>query len=163
LAFFSQNAGFLSSTKQKPNNTYTINHRKITRCGIEHKIVVVSPGVNDDDKGAAQKQQNTVSVGGVLSTGLHKTASRQSTEMSGLLRTTQISHGHSIEQPRGKIAGGAMDDGELAAAAVLWGREEEQGPRAGRHCCCCFPWERKKIGRREQQLRTGKVEVGHGR
>jgi hypothetical protein len=37
-----------------------------------------------------------------------------------------------------------MDDGELAAAAVLWGREEEQGPRAGRHCSCCFPWERKK-------------------
>jgi hypothetical protein len=83
--------------------------------------------------------------------------------MSGLLRTTQYFHGHSIEQPREKIAGGAMDDGELAAAAVLWGREEEQGPRAGRHCCCCFPWERKKIGRREQQLRTGKVEVGHGR
>ena len=27
-------------------------------------------------------------------------------------------------------------DGELAAAAVLWGREEEQGPRARRHCSC---------------------------
>jgi hypothetical protein len=35
----------------------------------------------------------------------------------------------------------------LAAAAVLWGRGEEQGP--GRHCFCCCPW--KKIGRMKQQ------------
>jgi hypothetical protein len=56
-----------------------------------------------------------------------------------------------------------MDDGELAAAAVLWGREEEQGPRSGRHCSCCFPWEKKKVGCRKQQPWTGKVEVGHGR
>jgi hypothetical protein len=73
-----------------------------------------------------------------------------------------LKHG-GAEEGKGEIAGGAMDDGELAAAAVLWGREEEQGPRAGRHCSCYFPWERKKIGRREQQLWTGKVEVGHGR
>jgi hypothetical protein len=27
-----------------------------------------------------------------------------------------------------------MDDDELAAAAVLWGREEEQGRASGIHC-----------------------------
>jgi hypothetical protein len=27
-----------------------------------------------------------------------------------------------------------MDDGELAAAAILWGREEEQGRASGIHC-----------------------------
>jgi hypothetical protein len=40
----------------------------------------------------------------------------------------------------------------LAAAAVLWGRGEEQGP--GRHCSCCCPW--KKIGRRKQQGEGGR-------
>jgi hypothetical protein len=41
-----------------------------------------------------------------------------------------------------------MDDGGLAATAVLWGRGEEQEP--GRHCSCCFP-RGKNAGRRGQQ------------
>jgi hypothetical protein len=57
LAFSStQNTGFLSSTQQKQNNTHiklikgkTMPMRNRTR------IIVVSPGVNDVDVGAAQK------------------------------------------------------------------------------------------------------------
>jgi hypothetical protein len=33
---------------------------------------------------------------------------------------------------RGRLL--AMDDDELAVAAVLWGREEEQGRASGIHC-----------------------------
>jgi hypothetical protein len=50
------------------------------------RIVVVSPGVNDIDVGAAQKQQTPGGHHDVLSTGLHKTASQQRAETLGLLR-----------------------------------------------------------------------------
>jgi hypothetical protein len=42
--------------------------------------------VNDDDDGAAQKQQTPASVDGVLFTALYKTASPQNAETSGLLQ-----------------------------------------------------------------------------
>jgi hypothetical protein len=54
-----------------------------------------------------------------------------------------------------------MDDGELAAAAVLWGREEEQG-RALASCCCVRTgaWGgRRCAGCREKQA-TGMVRAG---
>jgi hypothetical protein len=46
------NTGFLSSTKTK-QHTCTINHRKTTSMRNRTTIVVVSPGVNDVDVGAA--------------------------------------------------------------------------------------------------------------
>jgi hypothetical protein len=59
------------------------------------RIYVALPGVNNDDDGAAQKQQPTVSVGGVLSTGLHETASRQRAGCCAFCRTAG---GHHDEQ-----------------------------------------------------------------
>ena len=89
------------------------------------RIVVVSPGVNDDDVGAAQNSKHPAGIPACCSL-LHKIASAGSARRRrGCCAQHNISHGHSVEQPRGKIAGGAMDDDELAAVAVLWGREEE--------------------------------------
>ena len=48
----------LHKTKIK-QHTYTINRMKITSMWNQTRIVVVSPGVNDDNDGAAQKQQPT--------------------------------------------------------------------------------------------------------
>jgi hypothetical protein len=56
---------------------------KITPMRNQTRIVVVSPGVNDDDDGTAQKQQHPASVDGVLFTAQHKAASHA--ETSGLL------------------------------------------------------------------------------
>jgi hypothetical protein len=55
-----------------------------------------------------------------------------------------------------RLQGGAMDEGELATAAVLWGREEEQG-RAPVICCCVRTgaWGR-------ETLRRVPGEAGHG-
>ena len=105
-------------------------------------LTTVFDGVAD---GAAQNSKHPASVDGVLSTGLRKTASQQRAETSGAAaHNTIFPTGIPSNSQGGRLQGGAMDDGELAAAAVLWGREEEQGPRSGRHCSCCFPWEKKK-------------------
>ena len=60
---------------------------KITPMRNQTRIVMVSPGVNDDDDGATQKQQHPASVDGVLFTAQHKAASRA--ETSGLLLTAR--------------------------------------------------------------------------
>jgi hypothetical protein len=49
---------FLHQTQTK-QHTYTINHRKIMPMRNRTRIDVVSPGVNNGDDGAAQKQQPT--------------------------------------------------------------------------------------------------------
>jgi hypothetical protein len=114
-----------SPPQNKQNNTYTINHRRIMPMWNQTRIVVVSPGVNDDDVGAAQNSKHPAGILTCCSL-LHKIASADSARRRrGCCAQHNISHGHSVEQPRGKIAGGAMDDDELAAVAVLWGREEE--------------------------------------
>jgi hypothetical protein len=47
---------------------------------------------------------------------------------------------------RGRLL--AMDDGELVAAAVLWGREEEQGRASGIRCCAhAWAWGRETLRR----------------
>jgi hypothetical protein len=39
-----------------------------------------------------------------------------------------------------------MDDGELAAAAILWGRGEEQGRASGIRCCMrAWAWGREML------------------
>ena len=60
---------------------------KITPMRNQTRIGVVSPGVNDDDDGAAQKQQHPASVDGMLFTAQRKAARRA--ETSGLLLTAR--------------------------------------------------------------------------
>jgi hypothetical protein len=78
--------------------------------------------VNDDDEGAAQKQQQPMSVDGMLTTGLHKTASRQRVETSGLLRKTSNMQRDILSQ--------TMTMGRPRRAVL--GRESQQG-KAGSH------------------------------
>jgi hypothetical protein len=86
---------------------------------------MVFDGVAD---GAAQNSKHQVSVDGVLSTGLRKTTSQQRAETSGAAaHNTIFPMGIPSNSQGGRLHGGAMDDDELAAAAVLWGKEGEQG------------------------------------
>jgi hypothetical protein len=61
---------------------------------------------------------------------------------------------------RGRLL--AMDDGELAATAVLWGREEEQGRASGIRCCMrAGAWGRETLHRASTRgRRRGKEEGG---
>jgi hypothetical protein len=58
----------------------------------------------------------------------------------------------------------AMDDDELAAAAVLWGREEEQERAQGIRCCMrAGTWGRETLRRASARgRRRGKEEGGAG-
>jgi hypothetical protein len=62
LAFFSTpNTEFHSSTKTK-QHTYTINNRKTTPMRNRTRIIAVSPGVDDNDVGAAQNSKHLTGI-----------------------------------------------------------------------------------------------------
>jgi hypothetical protein len=61
-----------SSPPQNKTKQHTINHMKTMSMRNRIRIVAVSPGVNDDDVGATQKQQTPGGHHGVLSTGFTK-------------------------------------------------------------------------------------------
>jgi hypothetical protein len=118
--------------------------------------------VNDDDDGATQKQQTTdehhdvllmaqqnskPAARGAVGAAAHFVEHLRRVDLVGLrgkigceaLRCGEREigalslGGRRAPARRGRLL--AMDDGELAAAAVLWGREEEQGRASGIRCC----------------------------
>jgi hypothetical protein len=118
---------------------------------------VVSPGVNDDDDGAAQKQR--------AHGGRRRRAAHCSTPHLDRSPNTCHARSASSEEAREGVGAagtvafhrGAAQRGEVGrAAAVLWGREEEQGRALGIRCCArAGAWWREMLRRRKESWAQG--------
>jgi hypothetical protein len=119
------------------------------------RIVVVSPGVNNDDVGAAQNSKHPAGIPACCSL-LHKIASAGSAwRRRGCCAQHNISHGHSVEQPRGRLQGAPWTTtsslrllfcGEGRRSRAHGENRPWQEQFGGGRCCCGAPTRGRRKG-----------------
>jgi hypothetical protein len=143
LAFSStQTRGSSPPQNKTKQHIYTINHRRIMPMWNQTRIVVVSPGVNEDDDRAAQKQQPT---------GEHRRCCNN-TSPSTFCRTLGTRAAVAVRRSKGRCRGCWVPSprgvGEEIAGEALLHPNQREGVSSG------VSWPR--------QGRGGRGRHGHG-